>query len=48
MIGIDYSPAVVQKSQDMKMKGQATYKLVTEGDLGETKTATIATDIVSG
>ncbi len=46
--GIDYSQAFLHKCQEMKMMGQSSYWLATEGDLGEEKTATVDTAIVSG
>ena len=46
VVGIDYSNKFIQRCQELKMTGCSTYKLMTEGVLGEEKTATIHPDIV--
>lgn len=46
VVGIDYSNAFIQRCQELKMTGRSSYKLITEGVLGEEKTATIHPDIV--
>ena len=47
VVGIDYSNTFIQRCQELKRTGHSTYKLMTEGALGEEKTATIHPDIVS-
>ena len=46
VVGLDYSHAFIQRCQQMKMMGRSSYKLPTEGVLGEEKTATVHPDIV--
>lgn len=46
VVGIDYSSAFIQRCQELKMTGQSSYKLITEGGLGEEKTAVVHPDIV--
>ena len=46
VVGIDYSNTFIQRCQELKRTGHSTYKLMTEGALGEEKTATIHPDIV--
>lgn len=47
VVGIDYSNAFIQRCQELKMTGQSSYKLITEGGLGEEKTAVVHPDIVN-
>ena len=47
VLGIDFSRAFVSKCQQLKVTGQTSYFLVSEGLLGEEKTASIDPAIVS-
>jgi SAM-dependent methyltransferase len=46
VVGVDFSSAFIHHCQELKMTGQSSYKLITEGVLGEEKTAAIHPDIV--
>ena len=47
VVGVDFASAFIQRCQELKMTGHSSYKLMTEGVLGEEKKATIDPDIVN-
>lgn len=47
VLGVDISPAFVEKCNELKRDGQADYAMIVEGDLMDCKTAYIDTTIVS-
>ena len=47
VVGIDYSRAFIHRCQELKMTGQAAYRMGTEGDLADEKMAVVHPDIVS-
>ena len=47
VLGVDISQAFIDKCNDIKMTGQTEYWLPREGELGDTKTAHLPSDIVS-